>query len=265
MFTAAIALVLGVAQDSGRCKVDLISEQKHIAAGKPFWVGVRFRPDPKWHIYWTNPGDSGLAADIHWKLPSGFTATQVLWPAPHRFVTEGIVNYGYGAEAIALAQIRPPASLRAGSTITLKADASWMACADMCVLGSATVQVQVRAAAKPSADLKYMAAFSAARSALPVSDPELDPTFSLSSGNYVLSFKTPEDRPIGAYFYSNEPGVIAASEGQSLSVDANGDGRSEITLKPGPAGQPKQLNGVLRLLFSQIISRALDVKAPYRD
>src|SRR5271157_2635626 len=39
--------------------VDLVSEQTSVQPARPFWVGLRFQLEQGWHIYWTNPGDSG--------------------------------------------------------------------------------------------------------------------------------------------------------------------------------------------------------------
>src|SRR5208337_4677480 len=37
-------------------KVELISEQSSSPPGQPLWVGLLFRLEPGWHIYWQNPG-----------------------------------------------------------------------------------------------------------------------------------------------------------------------------------------------------------------
>jgi len=40
-------------------KLSLLSEQTSLVPGSSQWLGLRFELDPGWHIYWTNPGDSG--------------------------------------------------------------------------------------------------------------------------------------------------------------------------------------------------------------
>ncbi len=37
-----------------------------------------------WHVYWRNPGDSGLPPEVAWTLPAGFSAGPLQWPAPSR-------------------------------------------------------------------------------------------------------------------------------------------------------------------------------------
>ena len=52
-------------------------------------------PENGWHVYWRNPGDSGLATALNWTLPPGVTAGELQWPYPHRSQLGDIVNYGY--------------------------------------------------------------------------------------------------------------------------------------------------------------------------
>jgi thiol:disulfide interchange protein DsbD len=44
-------------------------------------LALRFRMEEGWHIYWRNPGDSGLPPDIKLTLPAGVTAGEPRWPA----------------------------------------------------------------------------------------------------------------------------------------------------------------------------------------
>jgi DsbC/DsbD-like thiol-disulfide interchange protein len=54
-------------------------------AGDEVWAGVRFRLDPGWHVYWRNPGDSGGPPRVRWtRLPPGWSAGEIEWPAPQR-------------------------------------------------------------------------------------------------------------------------------------------------------------------------------------
>ncbi|MGZ5940585.1 MAG: protein-disulfide reductase DsbD domain-containing protein, partial [Rhizomicrobium sp.] len=66
-----------------------------VRPGTTVWVAIRQAIEPGWHTYWRNPGDSGLATSISWLLPKGVTAGESQWPAPERFTTGNIVNFGY--------------------------------------------------------------------------------------------------------------------------------------------------------------------------
>ncbi len=46
-------------------KAELIAENGALGPGEN-WVALRLVPDPGWHVYWVNPGDSGQTTEIDW-------------------------------------------------------------------------------------------------------------------------------------------------------------------------------------------------------
>src|SRR5437870_1574840 len=58
-------------------QVQLVAETPSIAPAATLWIDVRFAIKPGWHIYWRNPGDSGLPTAIRWDLPAGFSAGNI--------------------------------------------------------------------------------------------------------------------------------------------------------------------------------------------
>ena len=92
---------------SANTEVELISETATIKPAEPFWVAVRLNMDQDWDTYWKNPGDSGLAARIEWKLPEGFKAGSILWPFPERIDVVPLTSYGYHGEIFLLTQKAP--------------------------------------------------------------------------------------------------------------------------------------------------------------
>ena len=90
-------------------------EPARSAPGETVWVALHLEMRPGWHVYWRNPGDAGLPPEIAWKLPSGFTAGEIAWPTPERFVdNDQIGNYGYAGSVDLLVPVtgqpirRPP-------------------------------------------------------------------------------------------------------------------------------------------------------------
>ena len=77
----------------------LIPETTAVVPGGTLWVDLHLDIAPGWHTYWRNPGDSGLPTEIAWQLPAGFSAGDIAWPVPDRFVVGTIGNYGYGGSA----------------------------------------------------------------------------------------------------------------------------------------------------------------------
>lgn len=149
--------------------VRLVAEKPAIAAGETSSFAVHFEIKPGWHIYWRNPGDSGLPTTVAWRLPAGFTAGEIDWPAPAHFVLGGIGNYGYAGAADLLVPVTAPARIDAGATVPIAADVGWLACADICIPGEATLHLDLRVtdAASP-ADPAVAASFAAARAKVPI-------------------------------------------------------------------------------------------------
>lgn len=129
-------------------RAELISDVKSIQPGKAFWVALKITMIPGWHVYWDNPGESGLATEMKWDLPAGFIASPIKWLPPQRFEVDGITTFGYANEAYHLIEITPPSDLPEGP-ITLKGETTWLACKDSCIPGSSEVSLTIQVSKDP--------------------------------------------------------------------------------------------------------------------
>ena len=154
-------------------QVELVSEVQSVQPGGRFHVAVRFKMDPGWHIYWKDPGDSGMAPAIQWDLPSDVTAGSIEWPRPRRIELDSLVNYVYEGEVLLMVPIEAPISLPAGGEMVLRAAVRWLSCEKACVLGQAdlSLALPVRREA-PLPDARWAKAFSKARKGLPQTKTE---------------------------------------------------------------------------------------------
>ena len=130
---------------------DLVAEAASITPNATLWVDLQLAIKPGWHVYWQNPGDSGLPTAIDWSLPRGFSAGPVRWPVPEHFVQNGIGNYGYAGGVDLLVPISVPKELETGKPAVLDAEASWLVCADICIPGGAKLSLTLPVTAQPSA------------------------------------------------------------------------------------------------------------------
>jgi len=151
-------------------EVELISEISTVATGDPFRIALRLVPDPGWHTYWRNPGDSGLETRIRWTLPEGVTAGEILWPIPQHLPVTGIVNYGMEGETFLLTEILP-AALQPGEPLQIVADVSWLVCEVECIPGSAELEITLPTGPQTEPALEYRQAFAAALARLPKASP----------------------------------------------------------------------------------------------
>jgi thiol:disulfide interchange protein DsbD len=176
-------------------KVELLANVSSIKPGEPFTVGVRFTMKPHWHVYWLNPGDSGMPPDVKWKLAEGFTVSELQFPVPKQFQQPGdVVGYGYEDEVLLTATVTPPQDLKQGTTVPIAADVNWMVCQDVCLLGDAKLSIELPVA--PSADTVNRALFDKWQSRMPVKPVEVAVQRDFSKNELSISVKL-NDEPRG--------------------------------------------------------------------
>jgi DsbC/DsbD-like thiol-disulfide interchange protein len=142
----AITFSLHAAPPKGEdlVKAQLLADVEQIQPGQPFTVGVLLRIEPKWHVYWKNPGDAGAPTRVQFKLPSGFSVSELSFPLPISFEQPGdISGYGYEDEVMLLATVTPPKKLEQGQTLRLHANASWLVCHDVCIMGAKDLSLEL--------------------------------------------------------------------------------------------------------------------------
>ena len=271
MLGAAFAVMLTAsAQAAGPIIPDdlvgarLVAERPAVAAGQVLWVAVHFEVQPGWHIYWRDPGDSGLPTTVEWHLPTGFSAGDIAWPAPEHFVLGGIGNYGYAGSADLLVPITPPDRLDPGITAPLAAEVGWLACSDICVPGQASLKLDLPAAATPEPpDAAAAALFAAVRQRVPVPAP-FEPRFAASADGLRLVVPAAAfeglEQP-AASFFPFDPNALdnAADPVQRRQGDA-----MELLFKKSSnpaATTPATLDGVLLLKGSNGPERVYAVSA----
>ncbi len=112
--------------------IDLVADQTEVTAGQTITVGVVQNIEPKWHVYWINPGDSGEATEVYWSGLENLSATPIQWPIPHKIPFGPLTNYGYEDQVILLQELTLPNNLPEGP-IELVADISLLVCEDICL------------------------------------------------------------------------------------------------------------------------------------
>jgi len=125
-----------------KTRATLVADVKSVQPGKTFTAGLVLTMSPRWHTYWKNPGESGLATTITWTLPEGWTVGDIAWPLPEKKIESGdVLTYGYSGETVLMVPITPPATAVPGSRVKVKAQADWLECDQTCVPGSANVEL----------------------------------------------------------------------------------------------------------------------------
>jgi DsbC/DsbD-like thiol-disulfide interchange protein len=236
-------------------KIELIPESAAVEAGKPFWVGLLFRLDEGWHIYWQNPGDAGEPPKVQWHLPPGFTSGSILWPQPVRIGAGSVVDYGYENQILLMTPIERDAGSTAGSTPAVSADVKYIVCREMCIPGKARVALSSPSSTRPSSAQpssvqqssaqqfsEWRQLFEQTRAQIPRPAPKAwkfsakaETGKDKNNDHFILSVQT-ESKVHAATFFPFEPGQIENSAPQTFA--ATGDGfrlslkKSDLLVKP---------------------------------
>ncbi|WP_372620552.1 protein-disulfide reductase DsbD family protein [Falsiroseomonas sp.] len=246
---------------SPRAVATLASDMAAVAPGESFRAGLRLQLAPGWHSYWRNAGDAGAPTEIALTLPEGAAAGPIAWPAPERIEYGPLVNFGYKGEVLLPIEVRVPASAAPGDTFALRAEATWLVCAEVCIPeeGSFTLSLPVADQALPSPTTGALFEATAAR--LPRAAP-----WRASAGatgrQASLTLAGPGLAPAlvqQAFFFPHESGVIENTAPQPLSW--RGDAMVlGITLAEGAT--PEALSGTVVLRDAGGQRPAFEVSAP---
>ena len=202
--------------------VSLVGETPTSFRASRLNVALRQQIAPGWHTYWRNPGESGLPTTIDWSLPTGFTAGPIQWPTPERFVVDPVVGYGYHDDVLLPVTIAVPANLRSGTTVSLSAHVSWLACSDICIPEEADLRIGDAGRHCASTRSERPMLFAAARARMPSANPF--PTTATRAKDDIILHVAAGDatRLRDVAFYPADENVIDESTPQSVAADSEG-------------------------------------------
>jgi thiol:disulfide interchange protein DsbD len=229
-------------------KASLYTESATVTAAQTLWVDVHLAVAPGWHVYWKNPGDSGLPTEIDWALPGGFSAGPIAWPVPERFQLGPIANYGYAGDVDLLVPVGAPSGLAAAGSVHLGATVKYLVCAEICIPGEAKLALDLPAGAG-TPDPAQAARFAAARARLPVAAPFAAQFITEPHDLRLLvpaSALAGIDRASASFFPDNDNVLDQSAEPR---IDQRADGLALVLAKSAnpTAVVPATLDGVLVL------------------
>jgi DsbC/DsbD-like thiol-disulfide interchange protein len=248
-FLMLLALALACAASRAQttpeshAQVELIPDINH-ADDPALSVGILFKLDPGWHIYWQNPGDSGVPPHIDWMLSPGLTAGPITWPQPTRLGKGSVIDYGYENQVLLRTIIRrhkmEPAGL-AGAGGAINATVKYVVCREICIPATAHLNLNVADAIGNATNSDL---FRQTRAQIPRPAPaDWNPIAASQNDIFVLWVKT-KTPPTSATFYPLEPNQIENSAAQTFTASPEGFRitlhKSDQLLKP-----PVALKGVL--------------------
>ncbi len=243
--------------------VQLVSTGPEIASkGLGTELGLYFKLEPGWHIYWKNPGDAGEPPHVKWTMPEGVSAGPLQFPAPRRLPLGPLMDYGYEDEVIYPAEISVAKSTKAGHAV-IHAKVDWLVCRATCIPEKADLELQLLVLNSPLDDgntgpIASLFSIKTAKNLpeIPKEMPKTDRVkFQATSAGFILTVTTGK-REIEALFFPADPDIIDNPAPQTVTPTAKGlilDLKKDANLTTAPA----QLRGVIELSGG----RAFDIVA----
>jgi thiol:disulfide interchange protein DsbD len=232
-------------------------------SGRELWVGVRFRLDPEWHVYWRNPGDSGGPPRVQWiRLPPGWSAGEIEWPAPSRISLGALVNYGYTGEVVlpirfTLATDRAQGGGARQGEATLAADVRWLVCHEICVPGKATISVPLDAASSAASTGEWATLIARARERVPRPAPKAWRAGARVDGDALVLSIVMDRVPERGTFFPLDESQLDDSGTQQVTVTGK-----ELRFRFRKSAQLTALPKVLRGVVTFPSGAAYEVMAP---
>lgn len=216
----------------GKVTMRLISERSAIVPGETNWIGIQCDIERDWHIYWNGLNDTGAPPTMTPKLPEGYSAGEMLWPAPVRHIADGgLLDHVYEKRVVFLLPVKAPSDAKPDSKVTLRVAGDWMVCKSACMVGSAEASITLPVGSpgsKPekTADAKW---FDAARDRLPKPAPADGSAITTAWKGSALTVTSHKGKRVAFY-----PMEGSAKPDNLLKGGASDSGQLELTFeKPG--------------------------------
>jgi len=161
-------------------QVSLIANQTKVSGGDTVTIGIVNDIYPLWHIYWTNPGDSGTPLEISWDVDDAYQFSDIAHPIPKIIPYGPLTNYGHEDETILLQTITLPETLPEGA-FTLNSNIDLLVCHDICIPESHKASITFNGDQAPSLER-----IEKAQSKLPTASTA-NATFEINDQNVIIT------------------------------------------------------------------------------
>ena len=248
------ALAASSAVDAPHLHVQLVVPEDQLYPAGNNLIGLYFKLEPGWHVYWKNAGDAGGPPRIQWTLPAGVTAGEMQFPAPQRLPLGPLMDFGYENEVLFPTKLTVAPTIKdvqpAGSKVVIDAKVDWLVCREVCLPGKAELSTTLQLfSGKPTvvsgsgtdAELVNRLA-----GTLPAPLPaNVKAVFQPTADGFRLGVETGR-RESTAEFFPADQDILSNPAQQRVSPTPKGfvlDLKKDASL----AANPAQLNGVLEL------------------
>jgi len=243
------ALAASSVADAPHLHVQLVVPEDQLYPAGNNLIGLYFKLEPGWHVYWKNAGDAGGPPRVHWTLPAGVTAGEMQFPAPQRLPLGPLMDFGYENEVLFPIKLAVAPTVKDSKSL-LAAKVDWLVCREVCLPGKAelstTLQLVSGKPAVVSGSGDDAALVKRLASTMPTPLPAgIKAVFQPTPDGFRLGVETGH-RESTAAFFPDDQDILSNPAPQKLSPTTKGfvlDLKKDASLSANPA----QLNGVLEL------------------
>jgi thiol:disulfide interchange protein DsbD len=146
--TVLVSFCYSFAEESydGLVKAEIYSNVEQIQRGGSFYVVIKLNIADDWHVYWKNPGDSGLPTEVKWETPEGVEKDgNLIWQVPEKIKWSGMINYGF-SHNLYLVQKFKTTRVSDAQNIEIKADVNWLVCKEKCIPQDTSLSIDLQVA-----------------------------------------------------------------------------------------------------------------------
>lgn len=245
----ALTVNLAMAADSGNdyVAVSFISDVESVKPGDPFTIAIKFTIADDWHIYWRNPGDSGIPTMVELNSPEKFNVSEWKWPVPKSIPFDDMLNFGYEKEVLLIAYVYPGRTLPTGKQFTFTANVSWLVCKEKCLPGKDLLSLTIKTSDETIADEKNKELIEKYKALLPLDhaswsfQAERRDSVIAISGNMVMNHTHEVEK---VHFIPISTGIFKYGGEQKFSRNRKGI-TIEVPLDTFISGDMESISGVL--------------------
>lgn len=227
------------AGDSKETQVRLVSAVAGTGDLEELRLGLQFRMDPGWKIYWRSAGTTGYPPAVDWSQSDGLGEVEFLWPAPTRFKIFGIEATGYKEEVVF--PLNVPLK-RPGEAVSLRAQVDYLTCKEICIPGNVLLALDIPAG--PADATPFAALIDRYRARVPVSAKKIG--MSIEQGVFMpvedgvnLRVAIKSDRPmVEPDLFAEGPPLVFFENPQ---VQLSRDGRYAVITELGIGATPEEI------------------------
>lgn len=130
----------------------LVSATAAVGEAATLRLGLEFKLEPGWKIYWRSPGDAGLPPKLDWAGSRNLADAAIRWPAPERFELFGFDTFGYGGDVVLPIEARVD---RPGAPLALRLGVNYLVCEKICIPYDASFALDLPAGAASPTDYAH--------------------------------------------------------------------------------------------------------------